>query len=576
MPTPMIPACCSISVKRWPDRGTGRGRSRRSSRRWTPTRAIRACPIISASWSSSSTRRRKRVGRSIVSSGLRRAGTRVRSRMRNSGWLRCASVVVPVVLCAAPTAARAQQRAAYEELQTFSGVLNHIRLNYPDSVSYTELVAAAIRGVLRSLDPHSRFESRVEFERQNALERGEVFTVGVALEEVDGAATVFAVAPRSPAAKGGILPGDRVLALNDTAVAGLGMSTPTLRPAGGRGSKVRLQLERGPRLEPDTFSVTLKRSPYEVRSVSMIRMADSVTAFVRLEDFMGKAADEMHDALKKLQGMHAQRLILDLRGNPGGSVTFAVEIASEFFPKGTVVFRTQGRKRDVDTTYVTKRDGEFRLWPIVVLIDERSASAAEALAGSLQDHDRALLVGRRSFGKALMQSLFLLPSGDNVWLTIGRVLTPNGRFIQRRYRGIGYEQYLSFAGRSGAQEDTSTIFKTDAGREVRGGGGIAPDGVVPIVAPLPVWWSAAADSGLDDAVSDSVAHTLPLTPAARAAWLDAAAEWRAKPLPPLPPPVPPPLPGVAPTHSLPHPRPARILAARTTEVRWGLDAREAF
>jgi len=479
------------------------------------------------------------------------------------------------LLVFAPVAA-AQQRSAYEELQTFSGVLNHIRLNYPDSVSYSELVAAAIRGVLHSLDPHSRFESRVEYERQSAVEKGELFTVGVSLEEVEGAATIFAVAPRSPAAKGGVLPGDRVVAVNDTSVEGLGMETLQLRLAGEKGSKVRLRLERGPRLEPDTFSVTLKRNAFDVHSVSMVRMADSITGFLRLEDFLGNAADEVHDGLKKLRSMHAQRVVLDLRGNPGGSVVYAVEIASEFFPKNTVIFRTKGRKRDVDTTYVTKRDGDFRDVPLIVLIDERSASAAEALAGSLQDHDRALLMGRRSFGKALMQSIFFLPSGDHVWLTIGHVLTPSGRFIQRRYRGIGYEQYLSFAGRSGAAEDTSTIFKTDAGREVRGGGGIAPDVVIPVVAPLPVWWSAAADSGLDDAVSDSVAQTLAATPAARAAWLTAESEWRAKLVPAFLSRVRNRLGVAAVTDSLLERRLARILAARAAEVRWGPEAREEF
>jgi carboxyl-terminal processing protease len=505
-----------------------------------------------------------------------------RSRLPHSTSPRCSSRLRVVVAGAAlltahlPGRLAAQQRSAYEELQTFSGVLNHIRLNYPDSVSYGDLVAAAIRGVLRSLDPHSRFESRVEFERQNALERGELFTVGVALEDVEGAATVLAVAPRGPAAKGGVLPGDRVLAVNDTSVAGLGMRTLELRLAGERGSKVRLRLERGPRLEPDTFSVTLKRNPFEVRSVSMARMVDPTTGYLRLEDFLGHATEETHDALKRLRSLRAQRLILDLRGNPGGNVVSAVEIASEFFPKNTVVFRTRGRKRDVDTTYVTKRDGEFRDLPLIVLIDERSASAAEALAGSLQDHDRALLVGRRSFGKALMQSIFFLPSGDDVWLTIGRVLTPSGRFIQRRYRGLGYEQYLSFAGRSGAEEDTATIFKTDAGREVRGGGGIAPDVVVPIVAPLPVWWTAAADSGLDDAVSDSVAHTLAATPAARAAWLTADGEWRATLLPPFLTRVRARLRVAAQTDSLLERRLARILAARAAEVRWGPDAREEF
>lgn len=475
----------------------------------------------------------------------------------------------------APLAAQTP-RAAYEELQTFSGVLNHIRLNYPDSVTYSELVAAAIRGVLRSLDPHNSYISRVEWQKRNALERGELFTVGIMLEEVDGAATVLAVVPRSPAAKGGVLAGDRVLAMNDTSVAGLDMETLELRLAGDRGSRVRLRMERGPRLEPDTFSVTLKRNPFDVRSVSLVRMVDSITGYLRLEDFLGKAADEVHDGLKKLRGMRARRVILDLRSNPGGAVIDAVEIASEFLPRSTVVFRVRGRKRDVDTTFVTKRDGEFTEVPLIVLIDERSASAAEALAGSLQDHDRALLVGRRSFGKALMQSIFFLPSGDNVWLTVGRVVTPSGRFIQRRYHGIGYEQYLSFAGKSGAEEDTAVVFRTAGGRPVRGGGGITPDVIVPVIAPLPVWWSAAADSGFDDAVSDSVAHTLPAAPAARAAWLNAAPDWRAKLLPPFLSRVRSRLGIAAPADSLLESRIARILAARAAEVRWGAEARDEF
>jgi len=399
--------------------------------------------------------------------------------------------------------------------------------------------------------------------------------VGVRLEEVEGAATVLVVAPGSPAAKSGVLPGDRVLALNDTSVAGLDMATIELKLAGDKGSKVRLTMERGPRLEPDTFSVTLKRNPFEVRSVSVVRMIDANTGYLRLEDFLGNA-DEVHKGLVKLRGMHAQGVILDLRGNPGGAVVSAVEVASEFFPKKTEIFSTRGRKRDTDTTYVTKRDGEFRELPLIVLIDERSASAAEALASSLQDHDRALLVGRRSFGKALMQSIFFLPSGDNVWLTVGRVITPSGRVIQRRYHGIGYEQYLSFAGKSGAEADTLTTYKTDAGRLVRGGGGIAPDIVVPITASLPVWWSAAADSGFDDAVSDSVAQTLPATATAKTAWLTAEAQWRATLLPPFLTRVRTRLGVTAVTDSLLDQRLARILATRVAEVRWGPEARDEF
>src|SRR5688572_19564388 len=239
-----------------------------------------------------------------------------------------AALLVGGIALTAPACLGAQtQRSAYEELQTFSGVLNHIRLNYPDSVSYSQLVAAAIRGVLRALDPHSYYVSRLELQRQNALERGELATVGVRLEEVEGSATVLAVAPGSPAAKSGVLPGDRVLALNDTSIAGLDMATVELRLAGEKGSKVRLTMERGPRLEPDTFSVTLKRNPFEVRSVSVVRMLDPTIGYLRLEHFMGDA-DEVHKGLVKLRGMRAQGVILDLRANPGGAVVSAVEVAS--------------------------------------------------------------------------------------------------------------------------------------------------------------------------------------------------------------------------------------------------------
>jgi carboxyl-terminal processing protease len=495
---------------------------------------------------------------------------------KNASW-RCASALA-LLLVLAPAAAAGQKstRSAYEELQTFSGVLNHIRLNYPDSVGYSELVAAAIRGVLRSLDPHSRYVSRLDWERQSALERGELSTVGIVLEDVEGATTVLTVFPKSSAMKAGVLPGDRLVTLNDTSVAGLDAGTLEVRLAGQKGSKVRVRFERGPRLEPDTFSVTLKREPLEQRSVSIWRMVDSVTGYVRLEQFLGDASRELRDAIGKLRGQKARQVILDLRGNPGGSVVAAVEVASEFFPKNTVVFRTRGRKRDVDTTYTTKRDGAFREMPLIVLQDERSASASEALAGSLQDHDRALIVGRRSFGKALMQTLFFLPGGDNVWLTVGRVLTPNGRFIQRRYRGVGYEQYLSFAGKSGAEEDTSMVFHTDRGRPVRGGGGVVPDVLIPLTAPLPVWWSAASDSGLDHAVADSFAYTLDASPAARAEWLRSPDEWQRRLVPPF-------LDRVR-TRFAVQARPdtalearlGRILASRAAEVRWGVDARDEF
>ncbi|HET7041746.1 MAG TPA: S41 family peptidase, partial [Gemmatimonadales bacterium] len=259
-----------------------------------------------------------------------------------------------------------------------------------------------------------------------------------------------------------------------------------------------------------------------------------------------------------------------------GLILSAVDVAALLFPRATVVFRTAGRRADADRVYTTRQDGAWRALPLIVLVDDRSASAAEALAGSLQDHDRALIVGRRSFGKALMQQPFFLQTGDVVMLTTGHVFTPNGRYIQRRYTKLEIEQYYGYRGTPGAAEDTAQLFHTDAGRPVHGGGGIAPDLEVPASRLPPAWFVAASDSGYEAAVADSVAQTLPATPAARAAWLTDSAGWGARLLPPF-------LGRVRATFHIPArmddaqmARITAILAARVAEVRWGPDAAAAF
>jgi carboxyl-terminal processing protease len=471
--------------------------------------------------------------------------------------------------------ARATERPAspYEELQTLSGVLTQIRVNYVDSVSYHALAHAAIDGVLRALDPHSYFLSRSEWEQQSAYERGELPGVGVQLEDEDGAAAVLALHPGGPAAKAGMQPGDRIDALNDSSVKGLKPSDVAVRLAGPKGSVVRVRIERGPRLEPETLSVTLKRDLLKPPPVTVAGMADRTTGYVGLVWFGPQAGRDVHDALKHVRAEGAERIILDLRNNPGGLIDAAVDVASEFLPKGTPVFRTEGRKKDATHEFVTKHDGDFVSFPMIVLINGHSASAAEALAGSLQDHDRALILGRRSFGKALVQANFVLvPSGDVVELTIARVLTPSGRLIQRRYRGLSYEEYLSYAGKSGAAEDTVATFKTDHGRQVRGGGGIVPD--VQLAAPtdLPLWWSVATDSGFVDAVADSVAQTLAATPAARVGWLTDSQQWRNRVLTPFLDRVRTHLHVRAELDSALAVRFALLLAERAATVRWSVSA----
>jgi carboxyl-terminal processing protease len=481
-------------------------------------------------------------------------------------------VLAGAVAVAQPLAGQA--RSNYEELQTFSGVLNHIRINYVDTVQYVHLVRAAIDGVLRSLDPHSRFEPRSDVERASALARGDLGTVGLALEAVDGVPTVLAVTPDGPADKKGVAPGDRLLSIDDSSVAGLDAPALELRLAGKSGSRVRLALERGARLEPRRYAVTIKRDDVKERAVGLERMLDSVTGYVWLARFIQSAPEEVDKAVNRLRKSRARQLVLDLRGNPGGSVLASVEIASLFLPKNTLVFRTRGRKTQVDEDYVTKKDGKFDDLPLIVLIDERSASASEALAGSLQDQDRALLVGRRSFGKALMQLPFVLPAGDIVWLTVGRVLTPSGRFIQRRYQGVRVEQYYGLAGRTGSEEDTTEVFRTTAGREVRGGGGIHPDVEAPGRATLPEWHAVAADSGFEQAVADSVAFQLPDRPEGRGVWVRSDDRWRSDVLDPFLGRVRERLGVPAVVDSAQGTRLALRLAARVAEVRWGPEARD--
>jgi len=473
--------------------------------------------------------------------------------------------------------AAAAQAASYEQLQAFSSVLNYVRRNYVDSVGYTEMVRAGIEGVLHSLDPHSRFVSRAEWERESALERGELAITGLVLEDVDSAVIVLALDPGGPAARAGVQPGDRISAIDDTTTAGQRSERLAVRLAGEKGSKVRVGFERGSRAEPDTYSVVLKREFLKPVWVPPPAMLEGGIGYVRLAEFGEGAADQLKAAIKTITGQGAKRIILDLRNNPGGLVIESVTIAGLFLPDETLVFRTRGRRQQADADFRTQKDGTFRNLPLIVLVNARSASAAEALAGSLQDNDRALLTGRRTFGKALMQSMFVItPTDDEIWLTIGRVISPSGRVIQRRYKGLLYEQYRSLGGTGGEPSDTQAVFYTADRREVRGGGGILPDVVLPDPPELPTWWTIAADSGFDDAIADSVAALLPATPAARGQWLDAREEWQARLVVPFLARVRVRLHLAAVTDTAVASRMARILALRVADVRWGPDAQTEF
>ncbi|HWA16646.1 MAG TPA: S41 family peptidase, partial [Gemmatimonadales bacterium] len=478
-----------------------------------------------------------------------------------------------LVLLAAPL--RAQ--SSYEQMQTFSSLMNQIRTSYVDSVTYAGLIVAAVDGVLSSLDPHSRFLSRANAEREMAYQAGTLAGTGIVLDEVDGGMAVLSVLPRSPGSKAGVAAGDRLLTVNDTAIGGLTSHEVGRKLMGEKGKKVRLLFERGSRLEPDTLRVQIKYDYLDVKAVSLTRMLDPTTGYMRLGGFDWKSSEETESALKTLRGKGMKRLILDLRDNPGGYMGELDQIASFFLPKGVLIYEIKGRKVSGDPKTMTTKNGDFRELPLIVLVNEGSASASEALSGALQDHDRALIVGRRTFGKALMQTMFFVPpNNDVVWLTTGRIVTPSGRIIQRAYHGLKAEQYYSFGGKSGDAQDTAAVFYTDRKRPVRGGGGIHPDVVTPDAVDLPRWWYVAADSGWIEAVADSVAAGLPREPAAATAFSNAPDQWQSALVEPFLSRARARLKVTAEPDAGQLRRIARILAWRATEVRWGPDAAELF
>lgn len=477
------------------------------------------------------------------------------------------------MLGATPLAAQ----SSYEQMQTFSSLMNQIRTSYVDSVTYAGLISAAVDGVLSSLDPHSRFLSRANAEKEFAYQAGTLAGTGIVFDDVDGRLAVLSVIPKGPGAKAGVSAGDRLLTVNDTSVGGLTSYEVARKLLGDKGKKVRMVFERGSRFEPDTVPVQLKYDFIDVKAVSMTRMIDATTGYLRLGGFEFKSGDETESALKSLRGKGMKRLILDLRGNPGGYMNELSEIATLFLPKGTLVYQVQGRKFSGEPKVTTLRDGSFRDLPMMVLIDEGSASASEALAGALQDHDRALILGRRSFGKALMQKGFPVPpQGDYVMLTVGRIMTPSGRLIQREYHGLKAEQYYSLGGTSGAPQDTTTEFFTTNRRPVRGGGGINPDVAFPAPVDLPRWWPVASDSGWVEAVADSVAALLPKDAGAASSWLNSPDQWQVGMVQPMLNRAHARLKVTGDPDAAQRARMGRILAWRASEVRWGPEFAEQF
>jgi carboxyl-terminal processing protease len=395
-----------------------------------------------------------------------------------------------------------RKRTAFEDLQMFSQVLNQIRVNHPDSVDTHELMLAAVEGMVAAADPHSYVIPAIRLapDRERAWREGKLYPVPIDFRMLDGAALVASVASGSRAAALDILPGDELVAVDGKAVTAHSAAELEITLAGPRRTSVTLSLERR---RTDGSYVRLERVVERERveeesAIPAAFMLDSLTGYIRVTTFAAaRVADDLQDALRRLEKQGMRRVVLDLRNNGGGLITEAAKVAGAFLPEGTVVYRTVGRKPEQSQTGKVARAfwRSERAYPVALLVNEGTASASELLAGALQDHDRALIVGRPTFGKALLMQTFPMTDGSTFVLVTGHVKTPCGRVLQRQYRQVSRRDYyrLTRAERDTAGRPSCTTAK---GRTVYGGGGIYPDVLLPSPDAPPRWLEAITEEAL--------------------------------------------------------------------------------
>jgi carboxyl-terminal processing protease len=364
-------------------------------------------------------------------------------------------------------------------------VLDLIRLRYVDKVEIDTMGNNAINGLLHRLDPHSVFIPASDLSYVNDDLRGNFSGIGIEFQIFYDTVNVINVLPAGPSDKAGLQVGDKFIAVNDSVlVAGKNIEASGIRKLlrGASGSTVKITVLRNNQLIP----ITISRGTIPVPSVDAAYMINPVTGFMHINKFAETTYREFMIAMEKLQAQHMQKLILDLRGNGGGLLGQAVNIADEFLDGYKLIVYTKGENVP-KYEYKCKRDGLFEKGELVLLMDEGSASASEVLSGALQDWDRATIVGRRSFGKGLVQEQFELSDGSALRLTVARYYSPLGRNIQKPYKE-GYDKYEEevierFQNGEVLKADTTRkagpAFKTPNGRIVYGGGGIAPDVYVP-------------------------------------------------------------------------------------------------
>ena len=388
-----------------------------------------------------------------------------------------------------------------------NAVLNLIQSEYDDSIDVKDLVAQAIPAIIRNLDPHSYYIPASDIRAENEKLDGSMSGIGVSFFMMNDTANVDQVIPNGPAEKVGMLAGDRIISVNGEAIVGGTLTAEGIRSKirGEKGTKVRIGVKRNTSKKTLTFTIT--RDDIPMNTIDVSYMLDDKTGYIKIAQFGKNTYDEFFAALSKLKKDGASRYIVDLRGNPGGYMEMAILMVNEFLEQGELIVYTKGRKEREDIQVWSDDQGSFHDAQVAVLIDEYSASASEIMAGALQDNDRGLVVGRRSFGKGLVQKQIYLPDSSAIRLTIARYYTPSHRCIQKDYT-LGDEDDYSkelfdrfshgeLYSADSIKVDKSKIFRTANGRIVYGGGGIVPDIFVPNdTTGITTYYRAVANLGL--------------------------------------------------------------------------------
>lgn len=373
-----------------------------------------------------------------------------------------------------------------KDVQKLREVLTQINEEYVDSVNMAELVDGAIREILHKLDPHSSYIPASERIAANEDLRGNFDGIGIEFNIFDDTIVVLTPLSGGPSEALGIQSGDKIIEVDGRNVAGVGITNTGVMKAlkGPRGTEVKVKILRGDK----EIDYTIIRDKIPQHSVDVSYMVDNEIGYIKINRFSATTYDEFYEGLATLKKRGMKKLILDLQGNPGGYMNMAIQIADEFLPAGKKIVSQKGKERRYNAEAEATSKGDFEAGDLIVLVNEGSASASEIVAGALQDNDRALIVGRRSFGKGLVQSPFDLSDGSELRLTISRYYTPSGRSIQKPYQDgdeyardiISRYNHGEFFHADSIKVNDSLEFLTLNGRTVYGGGGIMPDYFVPL------------------------------------------------------------------------------------------------